>query len=205
MENYKYLNLPANPLKDKEGFIKHLAANPVVGGYNIYDDRVLSEEVIDAFSQIGLKVKFVAVFSRNDSQSKIPDRLIHADCTLAEDGKTWKKVYAGVNWELHENENEFSWWDMSAIKECWPAEILPKKYDSLNGIHYGKRGQLGLDPKAVCLEKAIVSGPTLVRTDIPHMVLYQSGPAKRASISVRFDPDFNSWEEAVEAFKPVTK
>ena len=207
MQNYRYLNLPANPLRDRDGFLKHLDANPVLGGYNIYNKQTLSDEVLEEFSKLNLNVKFIAVFSRNDNSSTLKDRLIHADCALSEDRKSWEKLYAGVNWEIHENENEFSWWDMSAVKECWPEQIPSpvKKYDSLNGIHYGARLKMGIPEGAVLLEKAVVSGPTLVRTDLPHLVMYKSGPFKRVSISVRFDPDFESWEKAVEIFSPIVK
>lgn len=204
MQNYRYLNLPADPLKDRDAFIKHLEANPILGGYNIYDSKILNDETILAFKNIGLEVGMIAVFGRNDNSCTLEDRLIHADVALTPDG-IYKKLNVGVNWELHENENEFSWWDMSAVKECWPENVAIKKYQLLNGIHYGKRLQMGIPEGAVCLETGIVSGPTLVRTDLPHLVMYKSGPAKRVSISVRFKPDFETWEKAVEVFKPLTK
>jgi hypothetical protein len=44
--------------------------------------------------------------------------------------------------------------------------------------------------------------PTLVRTEIPHITVY-SGPNVRIGASLRFIEDWNSWEEAVDRFRPL--
>ena len=53
-----------------------------------------------------------------------------------------------------------------------------------------------------CLESAEIYGATLVRTDIPHAII-NADTAGRWALSVRFDPDFDTWEDAVNAFGPL--
>jgi hypothetical protein len=197
------LKLPADPFKfgaARESLRK------ITGGYNIVKpEEVLNDQVMDTFATWSLTPKFVSLFGRNDQDSKIEDRMIHADVAMNRDGATWRKLIFGINWEIEQSENIFSWWDMSALKECWPDEQLGEfsKYKILNGIHYVNRGFLGIPDLAVKLDETVISGPTAVRTEIPHMTLYTSPTYKRLGISVRFDESkFNSWSDVVELLKP---
>lgn len=198
------LRLPENPIKD----MKIIHDTTVSGGYNlVLPGQVLSDEIMDIFISMGLKPKFVSLFGRNDHDGTNENRMIHSDIGLNHKGE-WQKILFGINWEVTGHENIFCWWDMSKVKECWPNEPLPKKYDYLNGIHYGKRLNLGVPDGAVLLEETLIDKPTLVRTDLPHSTVYKPGSnviRNRIGISVRFfEEDFNSWDDVHQFFKPYS-
>lgn len=198
MKNFLKLRLPANPVKD-QSIIDTVNIN---GGYNLLlPKQILTDEIMEIFYNMGLKPKYVTLFGRNDFDGSIDTRMIHADVALSKDGN-WQKMLFGINWEVTGHHNIFSWWDMSAYEELYPAENLPKKYDYLNGIHYVERGNRGVPPMAVKLEETVIEGPTLVRTELPHMTVY-NGPAKsRVGLSVRFfEDDFNTWDDVYNFFE----
>ena len=56
--------------------------------------------------------------------------------------------------------------------------------------------------KVRCLEIAAVGGATLVRTDIAHAVV-NADTTGRWALSVRFEPDFDSWDHAVSTMAPL--
>lgn len=206
MSYFKKLNLPPNPLRDTASVIKiHLT-----GGYNIVMPRaVLTDEIISIFHDLGLRPKMVVLFGRNDSDSSTDDRLIHTDL-MQDTGceKGWRKLAAGVNWEIEGSVNNFYWYDMSAVKECYPNDLYtPLKFQHLNGIHYVERLKMGIPEEAVLLDHTVIDSPTLVRTDIPHVTLYENKNTTRVGVSVRFyEEDFgHSWDNAVEKFNSVVR
>lgn len=204
---YKKLALPVNPVRQDI----NLTEMNITGGYNLRLPKdVLNDEILSIFSQMNLRPVFVSLFGRNDSTSELDNRMIHTDIKLVGSNKfdaaCWKKLLFGINWELEHSYNVFSWWDMSALPECYPAEDIAKKYDILNGIHYVKRGNLGIPEGAIKLQETIIDGPTLVRTDVPHMTLYNNPVGKRVGISVRFDEsNFTDWNSVCEFFEPYTR
>lgn len=198
MKNFLKLRLPDNPIKN----MKIIQDVHIQGGYNIVTPReLLTDEIMDIFSTMGLKPRFVSLFGRNDSDGTLDTRLIHTDIGLNKAGE-WQKMLFGINWEVTGHENLFSWWDMSKFEELWPNEILPKKYDYLNGIHYSRRFRLGVPEGAVKIDETPIDKPTLVRTDLPHLTVYHGPAANRVGISVRFNEDaFTSWADVYEFFK----
>lgn len=215
MINYRLLNLPQVPVKDPEDIIKRT----ITGGYNLVrPHEVLTDEIMDIFHQYNLKPSFVVLFGKNGKSAKIEDRMIHTDLQATKpitdeslrnpETLGWKKLLFGINWEILNSVNTFSWWDMSEVKECWPDEPMTAngiKFTYLNGIHYGGRGQLGIPEGAIRLEEMIITCPTLVRTDIPHMTVFNNPDVNRVGISVRFDErQFNNWNDVTEFFKPLT-
>lgn len=206
MINYRKLNLPKIPIKNPEEVVKiH-----ILGGYNLVRPKeILTDEIMDIFSQHRLKPSFVGLFGRSDKSGTTDTRMIHTDIQLSGtdrmDKNSWKKLLFGINWELFDAQNIFSWWDMGNVPECWPAEDIAVKYNYLNGIHYGKRGNLGIPEGATKIEEVDISCPTLVRTNIPHMTVYNSKSTNRVGISIRFDESgFDNWDDVIEFFKPIT-
>jgi hypothetical protein len=204
---HKKLNLPANPLKDS----KSVTQLTITAGYNIaLPEKVLTDEVIDIFKSAGLRPKMVVLFGRGDGNSAPSNRLIHTDVAFDQTvpGK-WRKLVAGVNWEIEGSVNDFYWYDMTGIKECWPDEELGigSKFNYLNGIHFIERLKMGIPESAKLLDQTSIDGPTLVRTDIPHTTLYKNTTTNRVGVSVRFhEEDFNhSWEDALVKFAPLYK
>jgi hypothetical protein len=152
----------------------------------------------------------VVLFGRGDSTSSPEDRMIHSD--VAFDNRVpgnWRKLVAGVNWEIEGSHNDFFWYDMRDLKECWPKEPLANasKFNYLNGIHFGERLKIGIPETAKLLDQTAIDGPTLVRTDIPHATLFNNTTTTRVGVSVRFhEEDFNhSWEGAVAKFTSLIK
>lgn len=206
MSYFKKLNLPSNPLKNS----KAVTEIQILGGYSIVlPDRVLTTEIIDIFKGLGLCPKMVVLFGRGDGDSTENDRLIHTDIAVDKTHELgWRKIAAGVNWEIEGSVNNFYWYDMSAVKECYPSEPhISEKYKYLNGIHYVERLKMGIPEQAVLLDHTVMDGPTLVRTDIPHTTLYKNSTVNRVGVSVRFhEEDFGcSWAGAVEKFNGVIR
>ena len=207
MSYFKKLNLPANPLKN----IKEISQRTITAGYNlVLPNDVLTDEILGIFKDIGLRPKMVVLFGRGDSTSSPKNRMIHSD--VAFDNQTpgnWRRLVAGVNWEIEGSHNDFYWYDMTGIKECWPAEQLANtsKFNYLNGIHFGERFKMGIPDTAKLLDQTTIDGPTLVRTDVPHATLYNNTNTNRVGVSVRFfEEDFNhSWDNAVKKFSSIIK
>lgn len=207
MSYFKKLNLPANPLLDS----KEIIQRNITAGYNLaLPESILTSEILDIFKSIGLRPKMVVLFGRGDSNSSPEDRLIHTDVAFDHNvpGK-WRKLVAGVNWEIEGSHNDFYWYDMSSVKECWPTEIISResKFNYLNGIHFVDRLKMGIPENAKLLDQTTIDGPTLVRTDIPHATFYNNPNTTRVGVSVRFhEEDFNhSWDGALEKFTSIIK
>jgi hypothetical protein len=207
MSYFKKLNLPINPLKNS----KEVTQRAITAGYNIVlPNEVLTSEVLDIFKNIGLRPKMVVLFGRGDSTSSPKNRMIHADIAYDDNvPENWRKLVAGVNWEIEGSHNDFYWYDMTGIKECWPVgqPVDKSKFNYLNGIHFGERFKMGIPENAKLLDQTTIDGPTLVRTDIPHATLFNNPNTVRVGVSVRFfEEDFNhSWEGALDKFTPLIK
>lgn len=208
MSYFMKLNLPKNPLINAD----HIAATLINGGYNLVEPQaVLTEEILDRFSDLKLVPKFVTLFGRGDKTSTLADRFVHTDVQLQKD-LTWKKMLFGINWEIGDTENNFSWWNTDQVEEFWPnkdktaAVDLPFKYKLLNGIHYEQRYKVGIPENAFKLDEVMISeqtGPVLVRTNIAHATYYKSS-ITRVGVSVRFDEsNFDQWEDVVSYLAPI--
>ncbi len=203
MNNFLKLRLPSNPVKD----MKIIENVKIQGGYNLaYPNQILTDEMFSIFKEWGIRPKFISLFGRNDHFGDMDTRMIHTDIALNKEGK-WQKSLFGINWEITGHHNIFSWWDMSRVPEAWPGpdEVLSKKYDYLNGIHYVKRLNLGVPEGAVKIQEVLLDAPTLVRTDLPHATVYKATPGatlNRVGVSVRFfEDDFSSWEDVYKFFE----
>ena len=200
--HYQKINLPVNIIKDVEAFDRDLILfrAQMYGFFDPYN--TLSNEVLELFSKNNLKPKLIVGFGNNPGEPFTKDnRRIHADIENEGLGEGWKNIICGINFEYYPHHTaEFSWYDMGDLKKCYPKQILK---DQLNGIHYGVRGKKGIPPEAKLIETAFISGPTLVRTDVPHLVVFNKPEKIRLALSIRFHETWNTWEEALEAFKPL--
>lgn len=201
MKNFLKLNLPTSPFNEK--FDRNQPRRP---GYELFGPRdILSDEVLSCFDQMQIQPKFVVLFSLNDKQSQSNNRSIHTDIQLRSDD-TWRRQIFGINWEIEESDCVFSWWDMSKFKEIYPDNITGSDYQLLNGIHYVFRNYSGVPDGAIKIEETAINGPTLVRTDIPHMTVYDSRTYNRIGISVRFiERHLGTWEDIYRRFLPYQR
>lgn len=201
--NYRLLNLPTNPIKDTKGFIRMLDAGFYRKTQFNLPTSILSEEILDIFDSIEVKIKTIAVFSFRYLPVSRDSRLLHKDVVKVDD--QWKPVVCGVNWELTPTESQIDWYD-TAREPVYPTDDEPFYYPQ--GIHYGHRDRLGIFPETdTRLETYMSKGaPFLMRTDVPHIVSNnQPFEGARYSISLRFEYNFASWTEALLQFKPLIK
>ena len=207
MNNYRFLNLPAQPLKDGTMF-----DNIVIQGYNTYDAvDILNSNVLEILYQANLTPTFCAVFSQNnfscDQDGK--NSVAHSDITRISENQ-WKPIVCGVNWELNQNKNKFYWLDTGSLPEHYPQPNTlgyiqkQRQYDLLAGISYGPHRRMpGFIEGSTILEEVELIQPTLIRTDIPHLVTYHSPNKIRYSLSVRFKETWTTWNEALTAFDSI--
>jgi hypothetical protein len=219
MSYYKKLNLPANPFKDWDSVYNEVRAefsNPRFldkNHKNLNPEGLLNDEITELAQTLDIKFTNIVCFSSGRAKSWKETRLIHRDLYWDYTNKAWRSYYCGINWELRAS-NLFSWWDMSAIPEAPPFHpyvitdgVVGIDHDlaKLNGVHYGKRLSMGIHKDAVKLDETYIDGPTLVRTDIPHMTVFNDTDI-RVGISLRIDEtDLNSWDKIVQRFAPVIK
>ena len=200
MLNFRPVNIPCNILKDHTSIIQMDA--PYF--YNIHDTSILTNEVQELFKSLDITPKFVVAFINTQQSWTVKERVIHSDLSFF-NGK-WNPNIASINYELLPVQTEMSWWELKDRPPVYPdipTDNTPFEYRTLNGIHYGTRRFMG-DNNAFLIEKAKVVEPTLIRTDLPHSLIRNHySLSKRVAISIRFHESWNSWEEALEKFKPI--
>lgn len=202
MQNYQTLALPVQLLKNTD----FCQPKKFLYGYGVYENyqELLSDELLQLFDQMQLKVKCLVVFSLNDKTTVANHRVIHSDVYYT--GTEWKHYMCGINWEINCTKNTMFWWDTKDAAAIMPdfIERYHPIFKNLGGVHYIKRGQFGHSDQFTCIEETMIENcPTLVRTDIPHSTLYHSDTDYRVSVSIRFHETWNSWEEAVEVFSSL--
>jgi len=228
MNNYRFLNLPKNPLIKTSAVLQKLAiaATKVNSSRRILLDRhqgkapslsggafhecfkniedFISPSVLDAFRPLGIKPSFFASFaSDGESSLKIEERVAHYDICFDEENKKWSTIPFGINWEITPGDTFFYWWNISS-DPIFPNQDIPPSFKLLNGAHFDRRNQIGIPSGAEVIEKVQVTAPILVRTDIPHSVSFSSSAKTRYNISLRFSTDdISTWDHALEVFKPL--
>ena len=202
MRNYQQLKLPAQLLKNTE-FCQPKKYAFGYGVHTNYQD-LLSDQVLEIFDRMQLKVKCLVMFSLNNKTTIADHRVVHSDVFY--DGKDWQHYNCGINWEVNNTKNKMMWWDTKDAEICMPdvMERYHPIFKNLGGVHYVKRNHFGHDPLFDCIDETMIENqPVLIRTDIPHSTLYHSDTDYRVSISIRFHETWKTWDEAVEIFKPL--
>jgi hypothetical protein len=201
MKHFRILNLPTDPLKDKNSLIeKYKISDP---GYDIEDPAILTDEVLEIFKKLNLNAESVVVFKTyNYVDGSDNNRIIHSDICWDSESSNWLPIVFGINWELTDVKGTFKWWNVDSSKIVYPGNNSPVfPYTKLNGLHYEERVKPGIPNNSILIEETYSNSPMLVRTDIPHSVTY-SGYG-RMSISVRFSDQTLSWDEAVNILSPI--
>ena len=208
MNNYRFLNLPKNPLVKTSAVVQKLAISATkTNSYDCFEnlEDFIFPSVLETFQQLGLRPSFFASFASDGVSSlKIEQRLTHYDLYFNEKNKKWATIPFGINWEITPGDTTFYWWDISSDPILPNQENIPHHLKLLNGAHFDYRNQIGIPNGAKVIEKVQVNAPILVRTDIPHSVSFDSSAKTRYSISLRFDvADVPSWEHALQIFEPL--
>jgi len=200
MTHFRKLNFPKTFQKENLP-VEWFSFN---GGYKVFSfTQVLHEELLTFLKSFPLEPYYVAVFCHG--QKTKTDHKIHSDITYDEITKEWKPIPFGVTYELPDTVSTWHWWDMKDAEECLPFssndEKRPERFKKLNGIHFGERSRYGPLEDSIVLETTEISGPTLVRTDIPHSITYSNPNRIRLAFSLRFKNDFKNWNEVVNFFQ----
>ncbi len=202
---YRRLNLPKNPLKNIDAVLHRVKNAPSpFHMFNVDPFDTLTDDVLGIFDNLNLRPRAATVFHlpvpRTESQS-----LMHTDILRV--GDQWKFITCGVNWELNDIAAQLSWWDTDR-PELYPTDSKFFWLDP-HGIHYSSRFKQGIDASTDRRIDSVntLDHPLLVRTNIPHNVYLPDQDFQdtvRCSISIRFENDFPTWEDAVDCFRPVT-
>jgi hypothetical protein len=208
MQNYRFLNLPKNPLIKTSAILQKLAiAATKTNSYQCFEniEDFISPSVLDAFQPLGIKPSFFASFASDGVSSlKIEQRLTHYDLYFDEKNKKWATIPFGINWEITPGDTTFYWWNISSEPILPGQENIPQHLRLLNGAHFDYRNHIGIPNGAEVIEKVQVNAPILVRTDVPHSVSFDSPAKTRYNISLRFSTDdIPTWDHALEVFKPL--
>ena len=196
---YRILDLPENPLNNLPLVIEKnkFRTNQTDDPYSIIEPNILKRDIISRFSDLGLDIEFVVVFKTYMiPYGGIKSRMIHSDIHC--NGNQWRSIPFAVNWEIGPNKlGLFRWYNMDLCEKIYPPEHQKNspKFSRLSGIHYQQWRNNGIPVDAVEIASTYTNRPLLVRTDLPHLVLYRG--LGRMAMSLRFKQDL-TWDEAVE-------
>jgi hypothetical protein len=211
MLNYRILNLPDDPLISAESLESAIiSCGPEMAARDkVYFDveQLIKPEILKSFTDIGLKPAFLLILHRPGwFASKVKfqkNSKVHVD--LTGNGDHFAKIPCAVNWQLTPGETFFSWWDTKGAPEVWPSNPLVQ-----NTIRYHLNSMLFHDVNSFeyesydLIENVKFEKPMLVRTDVPHSVIYNTGNRDRLSISIRFSiSDIQNWDNALKLFEPL--
>lgn len=208
MSFYNKLNLPADPIlpgvKNRLWALK----KPIYGTQHYDPKRYIQLDIINTLEKLGLPAKFLIHFGATDAESA--RSFLHTDiCTH---NQKWTKIPMAINWELTPGHTQFSWYDPGNQLPCYPPDPDWNQNNFLfQGIHYGARADfhagVGHDVSncqlldTVSLER---NTAYLVRTDVPHQIVYRSEVTTRMCISLRFELDaVSTWDQAVDLLQPL--
>lgn len=211
MSNYRILNLPENPFISDDALQQAIiSCGPEMAARDkIYFevDKLIKTEILDSFASIGLKPSFMLILHRPGwFASKVKfqkNSKVHID--LTGNGDHYVKIPCAVNWQITPGETFFSWWDTKGAPEVWPTnppvENTLRYY--LNSMLYHHVDSFEYESYDL-VENVKFEKPMLVRTDVPHSVIYNTGNQVRLSISIRFNvADLQNWNNALKLFEPL--
>ena len=193
-------------MKNETELLQLIESSILKPPYIVVDHKnFLTDDLINIIESIA-KIKHIVVFSDPMfiTTSNPNMRIIHSDVEYVNDTMSWKDIYCGLNFELNPSTNIFQWYDTSNSLKLPPNIPQNEIMSKLSGCHYGERMKHGIrDFKK--LDETIVDNNTitLVRTDTPHLTIYDS-VSRRCGISVRIDEsNISSWDQVLELFKPL--
>lgn len=177
--------------------------------FKMYPPSLLTNEAIDFFKSYNLEVKFVVNFITPTwlCPGTESSRVLHTDNRTVNGVKT--PIFCGINFELTEmTDTSWVWYNMENVntKEYREHEDS-SEFESKIKMRAEVWNSKGIPEGAIPIEKlSYTSEDTyLIRTDVPHMVTYNSHGKPRSAISIRFEETWNSWEECWGVFKPLMK
>lgn len=180
MKNHFNLNFSFPILK--EGFIFPKPKTYVWDIFLLDAEEFASDQAIEFFKTLDLNLQGCHIFRGAPATGCG----IHVDGHIS--NKDSQPVWA-INWILNSNSSTMFWYK-------------PLHEGSEIKTHVGTAYQRWNLDQVEEIEKASFTGPTLVRTDIPHRVVNYDLKNPRWCISIRTNKTFSTWEESVDFFKP---
>lgn len=176
--------------------------------FKMYSPSLLSQEAEEFFKDNNLSVNFIINFL-------IPRELCpgtESSCVIHTDNRTIYNVrhpiFCGINFELSDpTDTTWTWYEMSTIPKTYREHKDSSDFEREIKLRAEVYNEKGVPEGAVPIERLSYTAEDiyLIRTDIPHMVTYNSYGKPRSAISIRFQETWSNWDECWETFKPLMK
>ena len=188
--NFYKLELPVKFLKDDlkvDPVDSLLLSRPLTSDY-------MTQEAIEFFDKIKVTLpkRFLLI-----SVPPLGGNQIHVDLGVTEDKHVIPRYWA-INCPIVHTEVDTHWYTKLPSVDSLTA---PRAVGTPGNYPIGT-AEMYQPHEVTEVQKSSLSGPTLVRVDVPHCVR-NCHPTKTAGrISIRVSNFLPSWEKAVEFFKP---
>lgn len=176
--------------------------------FKMYSPSLLSKEAEEFFKDNSLSVKFIMNFL-------IPRELCpgtESSCVIHTDNRTInnsrESLFCSINFELSDpTDTTWTWYDMSNIPKTYREHKDSSDFERDIKLRAEVFNEKGVPDGAIPIERFSYTDKDiyLTRTDIPHMVTYDSHGNPRSSIGIRFEETWRNWDECWETFKPLMK
>jgi hypothetical protein len=189
MKNYYNLQIPVKILKDnidpKHFYELDQKKRLYSWALNLVNSKdFLTDECIDFFNQNRVNVLTQCILFRGKPSNSVK---IHIDTIDNIKHNIW-----AINLAWGSTSSEMLWYSpLPGVKN--------KTNQSTGGTPYIEFDQAQVKE----IERTVITGPCLVRTDIPHSVVNYDPDNIRWCISIRGTPNVSSWEDAVKFFNPL--
>jgi hypothetical protein len=160
--------------------------------YQSIDIKYINPALSLQFASVGLEVAGAILFRKAVKGVGA----LHSDIVWDPETKTWFSCCVALNWNLNHTRSLMSWYHTEVPAIQSPQAMAPNSVQSfiLSGMHYGRLGNSFVknDPEYTLLDELDLSVPTLLRTDIPHMVEnLDSQPRWCLSVRLKGNPNFD--------------
>ena len=211
MSTHRILNLPEDPFISDDALQQAIiSCGPEMAARDkvYFDvDKLIKPEILESFANIGVTPVFAIILHRPGwfgcKEKRQEHTKIHVDLTGS--NGNFIKIPCAVNWQITPGKTFFTWWDTKGAIEVYPSP-MPKEgtYQYyLNSILYNNRDSFEYKDYSI-IENVEFDKPMLVRTDVPHSVIYNTGDQVRCSVSIRFGiKEIKDWGHALDIFKPL--
>jgi hypothetical protein len=201
---YAKLNIPS-----KERLFNYNLLNPEIDNSNLFNmyrpNDILSTEAIEFFKEHNLTAQFVLNFIT--PLSKCPGtestRVLHTDNRTVNGIR--RPIVCGINFEIASpTDTTWTWYNMDAVDRKYVEHTDCSDFEREIRMRAEVFTECGVPDGAIPIEKLNYTDEMyLVRTDIPHMVTYNSYDKPRRAISIRFEETWKTWEECWKVFEPI--
>lgn len=191
----------------KERLIDYDKLRPDFKGnlFNMYYPDILSKEANVFFKDHKLTPQFIINFITPLSRcpGNESTRVLHTDNRTINGVRC--PIICGINYEISEpTDTTWVWYNMDKVPRTYREHTDHSDIERDIKMRAEVFNSCGVPEGAIAIEKLSYRNEIyLVRTDLPHMVTFNSYGKPRSSISIRFEQTWDSWEECYEKFKPL--